>query len=128
MNRAEQIEQALEDCIASVEAHQYGTGTLKAIRKYAEAARKVKNLPNDIEPACYITIDALNALKTNRSSSVRVWAKVDEEQVDIPLYTHLHKADAEELIMRIDAESKWAGYGGSLHQLLTDLRTYIAGA
>lgn len=125
MNRAEQIEQAINRCD---EESYWGSGVVEIPQPAWIKLQEAVNLLTDVEPACYITIDALNALKTNTSASVRVWAKADEEQVDIPLYTHLQTADAEELIMRIDAESKWAGYGGSLHQLLTDLRTYIAGA
>ena len=50
MTRTQAIEQALETLIASVEAHQYGTGTLREIRKCADEARTIKNLPDDTAP------------------------------------------------------------------------------
>jgi hypothetical protein len=88
MNRHEAIEQALKDLIDSVEAHQYGTGTLKAIREYCRQARETLALPKDTaEPVAYITRAALDALKRGASSSVRVWLNPDEPNEDVALYT-----------------------------------------
>jgi len=109
MTRTQAIEKALENLIGSVEAHQYGTGTLIGIRKCADEARTIKDrtVYDTAEPVAWYR--ELNVEGGKQSFSLGGECPNPYECTPwIPLYTHpIDTAERDALRTDVDARIEY---------------------